>query len=318
MNLEFYYYDSNELSLGNHQSSYESFFLENKYSSTIHFSHKIYLYVICVNLQDPETSFCKLKNGNYRCNKINILKKYSIIDLSTFSTLNINKIYISIDFTIKFDYLKYLKIFDNYSYEIEFDKNIVNYASCHREIEFLNWLLQTDKNFIYTELPMNNASQYGKIDVLNWWINSGLELKYTEQSIDYISLNENNEQCYLQVLNWWLNSGLELKYTSHAMDNASGCNCINILNWWLNSGLELKYTSFTMDNTSICVLDWWLNSGLELKYSGTALKNAFYNEDIDSLNWWSNSGLLLKYYKSDIKIIKNKEILEWCKMVGII
>ncbi|AGD92635.1 hypothetical protein [Acanthamoeba polyphaga mimivirus] len=272
------------------------YFLHNFDEINKHYSSGKYLYIINVNIDDPEIIL--YKNKDYiQCNKIYVEEKYSLLDPDTYIKFNLN---------------------------IEDNEYIIDWCSVFGTISELNNLWDLGINFTYT----NNSLDYTEnVDVLNWWLNSGLELKYTN-----IAMNLARDT---KILQWWLDSGLKLIYNEKAMDSASTNlhikEPIKILDWWLNSGLELKYTHIAMDNASnIKILDWWLNSGLELKYTINAIEISIITQDTDFLDWWLNSELEIKYdksriiYQNDIIIVGGiieqnaTKIINHCKKIGLI
>ena len=134
------------------------------------------------------------------------------------------------------------------------------------------------------------ASKHGNIEFLEWWKKSALELKYSIDSMDLASRNG-----HVNVLEWWHKSGLELKYSTDTMDSASRNGHVNVLEWWHKSGLELKYFNLAIDlassNRHVNVLEWWHKSGLELKYSTDSIDLASRNGLTDIREWWHKSGL---------------------------
>ncbi|AEX61887.1 hypothetical protein c7_R824 [Megavirus courdo7] len=148
------------------------YFLHNFDEINKHYSSGKYLYIINVNIDDPEIILYKNKD-HILCNKICIKEKYSLLDPDTYIKFNLN---------------------------IEDNEYIIDWCSVFGTISELNNLWDLGINFTYT----NNSMDYTEnVDVLNWWLNSGLELKYTN-----IAMNLARDT---KILQWWLNSGLELK-----------------------------------------------------------------------------------------------------------
>ncbi|XWV26587.1 hypothetical protein QJ857_gp0480 [Tupanvirus soda lake] len=175
------------------------------YFTTIDYIPKYYY--LGINLReiilpnDKEFKMIKLNDGDkFRANKIILGKKYSLYDPNTYNIFGLN---------------------------MEYNIHLVNHASEHAHIDFLNKWQDNKWNLKYSTDAMDLASQNGHVEVLNWWINSGLELKYTKHAIDWAS-----EYGHDNILVWWFDSGLELKYTINSIVLAVKNGHKNILDCW--------------------------------------------------------------------------------------
>jgi hypothetical protein len=178
------------------------------YFTTIDYIPKYYY--LGINLREillPNDSDFKmiklLDEGKYRANKIILGEKYSLYDPKIYKKFNLN---------------------------MEYNIHLVNHASEHGDIDFLNLWKNEAWNLKYSIDAINLASQNGHTFILEWWKNSGFKLKYTTYAIDWAC-----EMGHKTVLEWWLTSGLEIKYSHKAILLAIKNNHIDIIEWWKNN-----------------------------------------------------------------------------------
>ncbi|XWV25326.1 mg247 protein [Tupanvirus deep ocean] len=187
------------------------------YFTTIDYIPKYYY--LGINLReiilpnDNEFKMIKLNNGDkFRANKIILGKKYSLYDPITYDMFGLN---------------------------MEYNIHLVNHASEHAHINFLDKWKENKWNLKYSTDAIDLASQNGHVEVLEWWVNSGFELKYTKHAIDWAC-----EYGHEKILVWWFKSGLVLKYTVDSIVLAVKNGHKNIIESWK------KY--FNMPINEIC------------------------------------------------------------------
>lgn len=111
-------------------------------------------------------------------------------------------------------------------------------------------------NMEYNIFLVNNASAHGNLNFLNKWEKSRWKLKYSTDTMDLASQNG-----HLNILKWWKQSGYKLKYTSYAIDWACEYGQLDVLVWWFQSGLEIRCTQNAIKlaflNRHHHIISWW-------------------------------------------------------------
>lgn len=164
-------------------------------------------YYIGINLRevilpdDNEFKMIKVNCGDkYRANKIILGNKYSLYDLMTYEMFGLN---------------------------MEYNIHLVNHASEHGNLDFLNKWKLNNLNLKYSSDAIDLASQNGHVKILQWWKDSGYMMKYTVNAMDW-ACEYGNEN----VIKWWFNSGLEIKYSINSLLLAFKNKHKNVLKWW--------------------------------------------------------------------------------------
>ena len=192
------------------------------YFTTIEYIPKYYYIGIYLReiILPVDTDFKMIKfEDKYRANKIILGKKYSLYDPVTYESFGLN---------------------------MEYNIHLVNHASEHNHIEFLNQWKTNGWHLKYSTDAIDLASQNGHIAVLDWWKHSGCIIKYTAYAIDWAC-----EYGHENVLNWWFNSGFEIKYTVSAIVSAVKNGHKHILQWWkknmIKTNVETNVETITTD-----------------------------------------------------------------------
>ncbi|AGF85118.1 repeat protein [Moumouvirus goulette] len=317
MILKFYYIDYLDLPLGIHDVKYKDLYLLKYDIVELFLNSEEYIYLVEVDLNDPETSFEKCKQEGFRCSRINILEKYSLLDLSTYYNIGVKKVIIDSSDSIDSQnnrFIKFINALNNSDIELYFSSHFINNASSNDNIDLLNLYFIYGKKMSYDESAIDFASKYGNIKSLNWWLSSGLELKYSEKSLEYFYCEEEDA---VKILSWWFESGLEIKYNDKFIENLSMRKYLKALDKLVSYGFKILCTDKILDHASshgYCkVLDWWLKSGIELSYTEQSIDSAISLRNEKILKWWINSGLELKYTKAFVLSSQ-----EWLKQIDIL
>lgn len=187
-----------------------------------YYYHGIYLREIFLS-EDKDNGLISYPNNDRYCaKKIIFGEKYSLCNPNTYSKFGLN---------------------------MEYNIYLVDHASEHGNIDFLNQWKENKWNLQYSSDSINLASQNGHINVLDWWITSGFKMKYTIHAIDWAC-----EKGHDKILDWWKKSQLEMKYSYNAIVLAIKNNHQNIIEWWKNNIIINKKT------TIINVMNWFVDN----------------------------------------------------------
>ena len=180
-----------------------------------YYSYGINIREVRLPLDDPE--FIMIKNPSCdvsRANKIVLGKKYSLYDPET--------------------YAKFGLLMENNIY-------LVNHASEHGHIEFLDYWLLSGLKLKYSSDAMDLASENGHIHILARWKNSGLKLKYTHYAIDWAQENNHNN-----VVEWWKQNSLhpallETRLKAYLTEDIKPISKKNVLYWFKENSAFLIF-----------------------------------------------------------------------------
>ncbi|AVL94994.1 hypothetical protein ma608 [Moumouvirus australiensis] len=314
MILKFYYKIYDDLPLGLYEAKHSDLYLLKTNTTELTWCFEEYIYLVEVDLNDPETIFHKSEYDEFRCNKFNILEKYSLLDLSTFNNIGVKKVFISPHNTEDSKFINFIHVLNESGIELYFSDYFMYHASTRGYTNLLNLYFIYGHKICRNGNEINGSSVYYKIKSLNWWINSGLEFEYSDESFSFYSGIK--EKKILKVLNWWINSGLEIKYDNKFIKLLSKNKYIQILDLLLLYKFKIVCDEEIIDHASayggVEILNWWLNSGIELNYTEKSIDSIIGHRNEKTLKWWINSGLKLKYTKAFV--IGSKK---WLKEIGV-
>ncbi|AGC02135.1 ankyrin repeat protein [Acanthamoeba polyphaga moumouvirus] len=313
MILKFYFKSYYNLPLGIYAVEYNDLYLLKTDITEILWCFEEYIYLVEVDLNDSGTTFRKCIQEGFICNKFNILKKYSLLNISTYNNIGIKKVIVDPYVFEDNKFINFIHMLNESNIELYFSSWFMCNASANGYVNLLDLYFIYGNKISYNENAMDFASQNGNIKSLDWWLNSGLELKYSDKSFDYLL---RNEEFIINTLNWWFESGLEIKYSEEFIKKLSKDRYIRALDLLLLRGFKIICEEIIIDCASSYghneVLDWWLNSGVKLNYTEKSIDSAISYRNIKILRWWINSGLKLKYTKAFV--IGSRE---WLKEIGV-